>query len=115
MAVAELPVSALDELASFDEVSFVSADAETEVLGHVSKTTGDDAAAAQTYSAVTKLDGTGVGIAVIDSGIYDQHASFLDAAGTASGSMGSVRSDASGRERDVANARMREDSKARLR
>ncbi|HEX8339255.1 MAG TPA: hypothetical protein VF621_21210, partial [Pyrinomonadaceae bacterium] len=77
MAVAELPQSAVEELASFEEVSFVSADAETEVLGHVSKATGTDAAAAQTYSTVTKLDGTGVGIAVVDSGIYDQHASFL--------------------------------------
>ncbi|HEX8292988.1 MAG TPA: S8 family serine peptidase, partial [Pyrinomonadaceae bacterium] len=84
MAVVELPLSAVDELASFEEVSFVSADAETEVLGHVSKTTGTDAAAAQTYSAVARLDGTGVGIAVVDSGIYDQHASFLDAAGAAS-------------------------------
>ncbi len=84
MATVELPESAVEELASFDEVSFVSDDVETEVLGHVSKTTGDDAAAAQTYSAVTQLDGTGVGIAVIDSGIYDQHAAFLDAAGTAS-------------------------------
>ena len=84
MAVAELPLSVLDELASFEEVSFVSADAETEVLGHVSKTTGADAAAAQTYSAVTQLNGSGIGIAIIDSGIYDQHSSFLDAAGTAS-------------------------------
>src|SRR5215207_4340544 len=84
MAVVELPLSAVEELASFEEVSFVSADAETEVLGHVSKATGAAAAAAQTYSTVTKLDGTGVGIAVIDSGVYDQHADFLDAAGTAS-------------------------------
>jgi subtilisin family serine protease len=84
MAAVELPESAVEELASFEEVSFVSDDAETEVLGHVSKTTGADAAAAQTYSTISQLNGTGVGIAVIDSGIYDQHAAFLDAAGTAS-------------------------------
>ena len=84
MATVELPESAIEELASFDEVSFVSDDAETEVLGHVSKTTGTDAAAAQTYSGITQLNGTGVGIAIVDSGIYDQHAAFLDAAGTAS-------------------------------
>ncbi|HEX8685158.1 MAG TPA: S8 family serine peptidase, partial [Pyrinomonadaceae bacterium] len=84
MATADLPLSALDELASFDEVTFVSPDQETEVLGHVSRATGADAAVAQTYSSVTQLNGTGVAIAVVDSGIYDAHASFLDAAGTAS-------------------------------
>jgi serine protease AprX len=84
MAVAELPLSAIEELAAFEEVSFVSDDTETEVLGHVSKTTGADAATAQAYSSVTQLNGTGVGIAIIDSGIYDQHSAFLDAAGTAS-------------------------------
>ncbi|HEX8721696.1 MAG TPA: S8 family serine peptidase, partial [Pyrinomonadaceae bacterium] len=84
MATADLPLSALDELASFDEVTFVSPDQETEVLGHVSRATGTDAAVAQTYSSITQLNGTGVAIAVVDSGIYDAHASFLDAAGTAS-------------------------------
>ncbi|HEX8561111.1 MAG TPA: S8 family serine peptidase [Pyrinomonadaceae bacterium] len=84
MAVVELPASAVEALASFDEISYASLDAETEALGHISKTTGADAALAQTYSGISQLNGTGVGIAVVDSGVYDQHAAFLDAAGTAS-------------------------------
>ncbi|HEX8686124.1 MAG TPA: S8 family serine peptidase, partial [Pyrinomonadaceae bacterium] len=84
MAVVELPASAVEALASFEEVSYASLDQETEVLGHVTRTTGDDAATAQAYSSISQLDGTGVGIAVVDSGIYDAHAAFLDAAGTAS-------------------------------
>ena len=83
-AVVALPPSALAELEQFEEVSYVSPDEETRVLGHVSRATGTDAAVAQTYSTLSNLDGTGVGIAVVDSGIYDPHAAFLNAAGTAS-------------------------------
>ena len=83
-AVVSLPPAALDELEQFEEISFVTPDDDTQVLGHVSRTTGTDAAAAQVYSTVSGLNGTGVGVAVIDSGIYDQHVSFLNAAGTAS-------------------------------
>ncbi|MDT5261216.1 MAG: serine protease AprX, partial [Acidobacteriota bacterium] len=84
MTVVELPPDAVEELGSFDEVSYVSLDQQTEVLGHVTRTTGIDAAIAQPYSSISQLNGTGVGIAIIDSGIYDAHADFLDAAGTSS-------------------------------
>jgi subtilisin family serine protease len=83
-AVVALPPSALDELERFEEISFVTPDEETQVLGHVSRTTGTDAAAAQPFTSISELNGTGVGIAVVDSGIYDSHAAFLNAAGTAS-------------------------------
>ncbi len=84
VAVAELPASAIEELSGFSEVSYVSPDEETQVLGHVSKTTGMEAAVGQTYTNISNLNGTGVGIAVVDSGIYDAHTAFLSEDGTAS-------------------------------
>jgi subtilisin family serine protease len=83
-AVVSLPWSAVAGLEQFEEISYVTPDEETRVLGHVSRATGADAAAAQTYSSISQLNGTGVGLAVIDSGIYDAHAAFLNASGTAS-------------------------------
>jgi len=50
-------------------MAFENANVSIEVICLDFRTTGADAAAAQTYSTVTKLDGTGVGIAIIDSGI----------------------------------------------
>ncbi|HLL99896.1 MAG TPA: S8 family serine peptidase, partial [Pyrinomonadaceae bacterium] len=82
--VVELPAGVVDELASFSEVSFVSLDSKTEAFGHISATTGTDAVRAQTTSTLlggtttTYLDGSGIGIAVIDSGIDAAHTSFLD-------------------------------------
>src|SRR3954467_2496966 len=46
--VVELPASVLEELAAFDEVSYVSIDSEVKTLGHVSVTTGADAVRPQT-------------------------------------------------------------------
>ena len=78
MAV-ELPQSVVGELEAFDEVAYVSADRETQSLGHVSLTTGADAVRRQTgaLGASYTLDGTGVAIAVLDSGVDAQHKSFL--------------------------------------
>ncbi|MDQ3918141.1 MAG: S8 family serine peptidase, partial [Acidobacteriota bacterium] len=79
----ELPASMVDELASFSEVEFVSADAEVASFGHVSATTGTDLVRTQTTKTLlgtttTTLDGSGVGIAIIDSGVDTNHSSFLD-------------------------------------
>src|SRR5947209_5830664 len=69
----ELPASAIEELASFDEVSYVSPDAEVKTLGHLTTTTGADAVRQQTKPGLLgsttsyTLDGTGVGIAILDS------------------------------------------------
>src|SRR5215213_7902088 len=66
----DLPASSLDELASFDEVSLVSPDQQFQPLGHVTTTTGAEQVRAQTTAkgAAYTLDGTGVGIAIVDSG-----------------------------------------------
>src|SRR5215213_2115652 len=93
---AELPVSAIEELASFAEVSYVSADREMVSLGgNLSTLTGAEAVRQQTTAAGTSytLDGTGVGIAVLDSGIYNAHKSFAGHYGGGKDYTGEARTD----------------------
>ncbi len=78
----ELPLSELDELGRFSEVRYVSTDNEVTLLGgHVTATTGTDLVRqqanllGQSYS----LDGSGIGIAILDSGIDTNHLSFKKA------------------------------------
>ncbi|HEX8335994.1 MAG TPA: S8 family peptidase, partial [Pyrinomonadaceae bacterium] len=79
-AAVELPAGALAALAELPEVRYISKDRPTRLLGHVSLTTGADAVRTQPASGggTYTLDGTGIGIAVIDSGISHSHDSFLD-------------------------------------
>ncbi len=74
----QLPVNVIDELASYDEVEFISLDDQIIPTGHVSSTTGADDVRTQTSSsgASYTLDGTGIGIAIVDSGIYTDHKSI---------------------------------------
>ncbi|HYG10571.1 MAG TPA: S8 family serine peptidase, partial [Pyrinomonadaceae bacterium] len=80
----ELPKSVVDQLESFSEVVYVSVDAEVKSFGHVTETTGTEAMRTQRTTTLlggtttTTLDGTGIGIAVLDSGIDAGHTSFLD-------------------------------------
>ena len=75
----ELPAGALDSLAELSEVRYISKDRPTRLLGHVSLTTGADAVRTQSNSGGSyTLDGTGIGIAVLDSGVSHSHDSFLD-------------------------------------
>src|SRR5215469_16261717 len=71
-----VPAGSLSSLANDPEVEFVSVD-------HPLKAMDDYTDAAMNASAATTygLDGTGVGIAVIDSGINDTHADLLDGSG----------------------------------
>ncbi|HEX8686816.1 MAG TPA: S8 family peptidase, partial [Pyrinomonadaceae bacterium] len=83
MAV-ELPAGVIDELADFPEVEWVTRDRAVSTAGHVTSTTG--AAAVRTLPALkgggsTSVDGTGVGIAVLDSGVYAAHVALKDAGG----------------------------------
>src|SRR6266446_7296416 len=68
-----LPLNVVDELASFDEVHFVSLDTDVQSFGHVTSTTGADDV--RTQSGYT-LDGSGIGIAILDSGMYSYHKMF---------------------------------------
>ena len=74
----ELPAGVVDELAAFSELQTVSLDAEVKSFGHVSATTGADMVRADNGVPGSGVDGTGIGIAVLDSGMDTGHVSFLD-------------------------------------
>ena len=75
--VANMSANAALALAERPEVAHVSLDREVRTLGHVSYTTGADYA--RTDDGVNSgVDGTGIGIAILDSGIDNSHKSFLD-------------------------------------
>ena len=73
----ELPASVVEPLASFPEVSFISIDSEVRSFGgHVARTSGADNV--RPMSTDGALDGSGIGIAILDSGIYGAHTAFTD-------------------------------------
>jgi subtilisin family serine protease len=74
----ELPKAVLNELAESEDVQFVSADQAVKALGHLTTTTGAEAVRTQTNAAGQRytLDGTGIGIALLDSGIDSGHKAF---------------------------------------
>ncbi|HYP52928.1 MAG TPA: S8 family serine peptidase, partial [Pyrinomonadaceae bacterium] len=76
--VLELPASAVANLEARADVAYVSLNREVRPLGHVSATSGADAVRAANGGTTGGLDGTGVGIAIIDSGIDATHRAFLD-------------------------------------
>ena len=83
----ELPTRIVDELTAFDEVTHVSTDKElkpfdggSSSFGHVATTTG--AASVQGITSGTNvLNGTGIGIAVLDSGISSAYRAFQNDSG----------------------------------
>ncbi|HEY0100263.1 MAG TPA: S8 family peptidase, partial [Pyrinomonadaceae bacterium] len=82
----ELPARAIKALAARGELRFASSDQEMIPAGHVSETTGADAVRNSSSAGAlnlpggtsTYLDGTGIGIAVLDSGIDLGHRAFLN-------------------------------------
>ena len=76
--VVELPARLVERLSEQEGVRFLSLDRETTGFGHVSRTTGTDEVREGAGTNVTGLDGTGIGIAVLDSGIDTTHTTFLD-------------------------------------
>ncbi|HEX8746075.1 MAG TPA: S8 family serine peptidase, partial [Pyrinomonadaceae bacterium] len=84
-----LPVTAVAQIGARSDVRFVTPDRETRSFGHITGTTGADAVRLQTSTSLlglttttTTLDGAGIGIAVLDSGIDPEHRSFLSGNGT---------------------------------
>jgi serine protease AprX len=74
----ELPAYVVDSLESFPEVEFVSVDSEVRSFGgHVASTSGADNV--RSLGTNGPLDGAGIGIAIVDSGIYSAHVAFLEA------------------------------------
>ena len=80
--VVDLPLSALDSLSISGLINYASPDRKIGSLGHIETTTGATQMRSQPKSfgrtAAYTLDGTGVGIAMLDSGIYAAHRAFLD-------------------------------------
>src|SRR5437764_153074 len=92
-----LPPAAVANLASRSDVDFIALDRTVKKLGHVSLTTGADAAAA--LGGSTPYDGSGIGIAVLDSGIDPNHVA-MTSGGSASRIVTSVDFTGEGRTDD---------------
>src|SRR5437016_4872856 len=82
VSVVALPLNAVQALATHREVRYISADRPLASLGHVSNTTGTEAVRVQPTSlgdqitTTTVFDGSGVGIAIVDSGVDGNHLAF---------------------------------------
>src|SRR6185503_19311847 len=78
MHVIEVPANAVEALAARPEVAFISPDRSNIAFGHVTATSGADVIRATNGTNTTGLDGSGIGIAILDSGIDTNHTAFLD-------------------------------------
>ncbi len=76
MLVVEMPARVAEAVANLRGAKHLSLDREVKTLGHIAVTTGMQAMRMQPGNS--GLDGTGVGIAVMDSGVFERHQSFLD-------------------------------------
>src|SRR5215216_6733011 len=85
----EIPAKAVEALSLSKDIKFVSLDAATRVAGHLEATTGTDQARSYWNSSdggdsFGSLDGSGVGIAILDSGIDPNHHAFHHSSGVGS-------------------------------
>jgi len=76
LASAELPLSQIRELAKSSDVAYISLDQKVESFGHVMQTLGMYNSGIYVKSGTDYRDATGIGIAVIDSGMYSGHDLF---------------------------------------
>src|SRR5215203_1401107 len=98
MLILDLPVRVAEEVAAAQGMRHLSLDRKVSLLGHVETTTGALLVRNQLNSpslltpvttlpvlsllSTNLLDGSGVGIAIVDSSIRDDHRSFIDYAGS---------------------------------
>src|SRR5215217_4836487 len=71
----DLPFNKVAELSSFPEVFHISTNDPVSPVGHVTVTTGTEAGRAAASGSGT-VDGAGIGIAILDSGIDTNHVQF---------------------------------------
>ncbi|HWP43882.1 MAG TPA: S8 family peptidase, partial [Blastocatellia bacterium] len=72
----ELPGNAITALAKRSDVKFISLDRPTRATGHLETTTGASQARYYGNYYTGPITGDGIGIAILDSGIYPSHHSF---------------------------------------
>ncbi|HSE97013.1 MAG TPA: S8 family peptidase, partial [Blastocatellia bacterium] len=77
----ELPARAVVALSMRDEVRYISSDRPARVAGHLDSTTGTDLTQFYGTNSIGAIDGRGIGIAVLDSGIHSSHQSLKNAWG----------------------------------
>ena len=83
--VVNLPLSAVEALAQSGMINYMSPDRKVSFTGHVENTLGVNLVRSQPASgsrAAYTLDGTGVGIAVLDSGLLSTHKDFKNNGGS---------------------------------
>ena len=80
--VFEIPANKIEQAAAYAEVSYIAGDNQFRSLGHVTATTGvDDVPISSGNKAKsTAINGAGIGIAIVDSGIQTNHRMFLEPA-----------------------------------
>ncbi len=87
--VVNLPLSALTTLSTSGLINYISPDRATASTGHVEDTTGATQMRSNTtggcIDTLTSCDGTGVGVAIVDSGIYASQNGFKDTTGNTGG------------------------------
>jgi subtilisin family serine protease len=80
--IVDIQANSVTVLASDPSVSYVSLDAEVRTTGHIVTTTGAEQVRTKSGSLLdSTLDGSGVSIAVLDSGIDANHKSFSSRSG----------------------------------
>ncbi|HEX3102486.1 MAG TPA: S8 family serine peptidase, partial [Pyrinomonadaceae bacterium] len=82
--VVNMPLSAIQNLSLSGLINYVSPNRPTRTTGHIESTTGTSLVRNQSatpWRGSYTLDGSGVGIAVLDSGIYASHNSFKNSSG----------------------------------
>ncbi len=82
--VFEIPAGKVEQAAAYAEVSYIAGDNPFRSLGHVTTTTGVDAVpiSSGNKATATAINGAGIGIAIVDSGIQTNHRMFLEPAAT---------------------------------
>ncbi len=74
VATVELPLGRVRELAAEKDIEYISPDRPLQAFGHLETATGaDQARPLARMNGVANLDGSGIGIAVIDSGVDRNH------------------------------------------
>src|SRR6185369_9611232 len=75
-AAVQIPARALRDLENDKGIKYITLDRDTNVTGHLEATTGASLVRNYGNAGTGTIDGHGIGIAVLDSGVYAAHHSF---------------------------------------